>query len=1171
MINQIIGGHFMKNLLLHFNSIRFTLFLSVFWFSTICSCQVFAQGAGKALNFNGTHKYVSVSNSSTLNVTNAMTMEAWMKPSEENWNCQVPITLNPATPEADYQVKVELTTSNFTYSLAKSDGSDIRFYDGNGTELNYWIEKWDALGTSIIWVKVPAAGTTEIFMYYGNPSAQAVSNATNTFVRVIDSNSPVKGSWHLDEGSGTTAYDRSGNGNNGTLYNSPTWVDGKFGEALSFDGSNDYVQTPIVSNTLTDFTMEAWVKASSVPGDRRIVMGSGWQYNDWYIGINLGSSTGAPARKWLFWVAGNSEIAYLAAPDEIVAGDWYYLVATYQGTTGKFYINGDSIGSFTFTRKTDTNPFRIGCSNSKEYFNGLVDEVRVYNRALTSEEVSDLYQNYGYTTTNAPGKVFVRKYSTSEPIATLGNETFGGISKAGSFQMGTNISKVYASINNQTIYNESSSFKYNRKITFTPATSVANYQFKIELNASDFDYSKTKADGSDIRFYDANNTELNYWIENWNISGTSTLWVKVPTIGTDKIYMYYGNPYNQDVSNANNTFVRVIDGNSLKGSWNFDEGSGSIAYDKSGNNNNGTLTNNSSYSSPGWVDGKYGKALSFNGNNWVDCGTNSSLNTPPQFTQEAWIYPTITDDSYHGFLGYQPDDNTPSNNVRSACLYVSEKTRLHAGFGNVTYWNSLLTGYNVITQNTWNHVVATFDGIYYKIYVNGIEKYYTSALEGKTPYPTPIRYIGRVNDYFKGSIDEVRIYNRALTSEEISDLYQNYGYTTTNAPGKVFIRKYSASEPTVTIGEEISLEMFSLSGWNHIAQTYDGSTQKLYLNGVLVASQTLSGEITANANDLLIGDMFNGTIDEVRLWDVARTEEEIRANMCKKLDGDESGLIGYWRLDEGTGTTANDETGNNNGTLTNSPTWVWSGAAIGDASAYDYEGTQPGDFSVNLAHTDGDNFTVTGEGGTITGIQIYRIDEAAMRDGSIKPSSSWNLDPYRYWGVFAIGTNPTYSLTYQYGSHPGIDDENDLGLAKRDNLADDSWEDANATLNTENNTLVLTDQSGTEYALGSKTGKNNFIITKTSDVKTNHFSLSQNQPNPFVTTTIIRYELPERNSVVLKVYDLFGREVTTLFEGEQNAGKYEVEFNGTNLPSGIYFCQMQAGNFMAVRKLLLLK
>jgi hypothetical protein len=52
------------------------------------------------------------------------------------------------------------------------------------------------------------------------------------------------------------------------------------------------------------------------------------------------------------------------------------------------------------------------------------------------------------------------------------------------------------------------------------------------------------------------------------------------------------------------------------------------------------------------------------------------------------------------------------------------------------------------------------------------------------------------------------------------------------------------------------------------------------------------------------------------------------------------------------------------------------------------------------------------------------------------------------------------------------------------------------------------------------------------------------------------------------VYDVFGRKVTTLFEGEQNAGKYEVEFNGANLPGGIYFCQMKCGNFIRTSKLI---
>ncbi|GAH78211.1 unnamed protein product, partial [marine sediment metagenome] len=82
----------------------------------------------------------------------------------------------PATPETNYQVKVLLSTSSFNYSRAKSDGSDLRFYTQNQTLLNYWIEKWNPSGDSIIWVKVPDSGTSSIYMYYGDPSASAMSN-----------------------------------------------------------------------------------------------------------------------------------------------------------------------------------------------------------------------------------------------------------------------------------------------------------------------------------------------------------------------------------------------------------------------------------------------------------------------------------------------------------------------------------------------------------------------------------------------------------------------------------------------------------------------------------------------------------------------------------------------------------------------------------------------------------------------------------------------------------------------------------------------------------------------------------------------------------------------------------------------------------------------------------
>jgi len=75
--------------------------------------------------------------------------------------------------------------------------------------------------------------------------------------------------------------------------------------------------------------------------------------------------------------------------------------------------------------------------------------------------------------------------------------------------------------------------------------------------------------------------------------------------------------------------------------------------------------------------------------------------------------------------------------------------------------------------------------------------------------------------------------------------------------------------------------------------------------------------------------------------------------------------------------------------------------------------------------------------------------------------------PLRYWGVFAVGTSPTYTVTYNYDGHPGISNEDDLELAYRGNHSVNAWADLDATLETGANTLTKTGESGTEYALGS--------------------------------------------------------------------------------------------------------
>ena len=85
------------------------------------------------------------------------------------------------------------------------------------------------------------------------------------------------------------------------------------------------------------------------------------------------------------------------------------------------------------------------------------------------------------------------------------------------------------------------------------------------------------------------------------------------------------------------------------------------------------------------------------------------------------------------------------------------------------------------------------------------------------------------------------------------------------------------------------------------------------------------------------------------------------------------------------------------------------------------------------------------------------------------------------------------------------------------------------------------------------------------------FYLEQNYPNPFNPVTRIKYSVPEIGYITIKVYDLMGREVATIFDGVQQAGNYTAILDGSNLTSGIYFYRMEANGFMETKKLVLLK
>jgi hypothetical protein len=131
---------------------------------------------------------------------------------------------------------------------------------------------------------------------------------------------------------------------------------------------------------------------------------------------------------------------------------------------------------------------------------------------------------------------------------------------------------------------------------------------------------------------------------------------------------------------------------------------------------------------------------------------------------------------------------------------------------------------------------------------------------------------------------------------------------------------------------------FADGNWHHIAATYDGTTKRVYRDGVLIGSAAQTGNVAFTATNNSIGasyngtsgsEFFNGLIDEVRIWAIARSANEINQYLNRSLTGAENGLLAYWRFDEGTSTSANDASGNGRaGILIGGPVWVNSGTPL---------------------------------------------------------------------------------------------------------------------------------------------------------------------------------------------------------------------------------------------------
>jgi len=199
--------------------------------------------------------------------------------------------------------------------------------------------------------------------------------------------------WHFNEGSGTTLTDASGNGHHGTI-NGATWANGIEGNALSFDGASDYVETignlPAFGNN--PVSLEAWAYLVGDPANKdHFIIEIGNDASLQEFGISTWSGGSSPKGEFLVANFG----ANLESNIFPRMGNWYYLAATWDGTTASLYVNGLLATSSTWNARNFPGTHAVigrHIQQSNHYWNGKLDEIRISNISRTASEISSHWE-----------------------------------------------------------------------------------------------------------------------------------------------------------------------------------------------------------------------------------------------------------------------------------------------------------------------------------------------------------------------------------------------------------------------------------------------------------------------------------------------------------------------------------------------------------------------------------------------------------------------------------------------------------------------------------------------------------------------------------------------------------------------------------------------------------
>lgn len=516
------------------------------------------------------------------------------------------------------------------------------------------------------------------------------------------------GYWKFEE----NMLDSSMYGNDGSCTSCPSSVEGRFGSAYDFNGFGNYIEIPD-DNSLDQtnaITVEIWANADTFGNWRAIVDKSGSEFSDseWWLGYEDDNT--------LEFKFNGDDGSIVTGITQINTPGWHQLVGVYNGTHIYIYVDGALDCQPELYVDIETKPgstVNIGYTKSWGgfYFNGKLDEFRIWNRALSSEEIEASY--YTGKAINFTSKKFtymslnsIDLYESIDPLTSFGqNIEFYG--NPGQTVLSGNAYPVYVQ-------------------------NTGNVAVDLKINGDEFRCDKSPCD------------------EPYPCSAG------YPGISSDHVEF------------------RERDENT-RGYWKFDEGSGDVVSDESSYANDGILGDGTcspgSGSCPTWssVDCKVGNCLLFDGiDDYITVLDSDSLDVTGYLTIELWI-------KMNSIGGTQFFVEKGANDWDNYGFHMCVGDELSFEYRNPSgVYNHYSTSEGTeidLQPNVWYHIAIVFDNNYVRLYRNGEEVHVDNAngdlltndndlLIGKQNY-------GASSRHFHGIMDEVRIWNRALSPDEI--------------------------------------------------------------------------------------------------------------------------------------------------------------------------------------------------------------------------------------------------------------------------------------------------------------------------------------------------------------------------------------------------------------------